>query len=59
MFRQLTRTAPNKSSVFLSHEHWQYSGNAYKRLSQVTMLINERSITSFISLYPQIFILNL
>ncbi|XP_053402088.1 short transient receptor potential channel 4-associated protein-like isoform X2 [Mercenaria mercenaria] len=35
MFRTKPRNAPNKSSVFLSHEHWQYSGNGYKRLSQV------------------------
>ncbi|KAL4234774.1 Short transient receptor putative channel 4-associated protein [Mactra antiquata] len=35
MYRPKPRSAPNRRSVFLSHEQWQYSGNSYKRLSQL------------------------
>ncbi|VDI28622.1 Trpc4-associated protein [Mytilus galloprovincialis] len=35
MIRHKKRTFPSKSSVFLAQEQWQYSGNAYKRLSQL------------------------
>ncbi|XP_052817711.1 short transient receptor potential channel 4-associated protein-like isoform X2 [Mya arenaria] len=35
MFRQRSRVAPNRKSVFLSHERWQYTGNSYTRMSQL------------------------
>ncbi|KAJ8302972.1 hypothetical protein KUTeg_019368 [Tegillarca granosa] len=35
MFRHKTRKPPNRNSVFLAQEQWQYSGNAYRRLSQL------------------------
>jgi len=39
MFRQKSRVVPNRNSVFLSQERWQYTGNSYTRLSQVRILI--------------------
>lgn len=35
MIRHKKRSFPSKTSVFLAQEQWQYSGNAYTRLSQL------------------------
>jgi len=38
MLRHKNRKLMNRNSVFLAHEQWQYSGNAFKRISQVCFL---------------------
>lgn len=35
MFRRNLSISPSRRSVFLSHEQWQYTGNSYRRISQV------------------------
>lgn len=35
MFRSKSWLPPNRNSVFICYEQWQYSGNSYKRIIQL------------------------
>ena len=49
MIRHKRRSFPSKNSAFLAREQWQYTGNAYTRLSQVCLLKLTGEVQPFVT----------